>query len=129
MRYSELTEASIPPAYGYWITPDGAILPVRRDHGAVAHEHGFSDPDEEYTATNNAMKAGWIRIIAADEFNPNEFCADFVLGLLTRRSVSAVRKIVGGLDPSTFIIHHHGVPGVERFDRAGPFLRKLNAEI
>lgn len=117
MRYREIIEGII-PAYGYWITPDGVIFPVHKDHEIVSQEHGLS--------TDDALRTGWARIVAGDYYKNGEFCVDYVKGSLTRKSISSIRRLARDIGPKEFTIHHHGFPGLMTFDRISPFLLTLS---
>jgi len=116
MRYRDLIEA-ITPAYGYWVTPDGTIIPVPKDHDNTSREHGLS--------VNEALDAGWVRVVAGDVYRNGEFAIDYVDGTLTRQSRSGIRRLARDVEPKVYAIHHHGVPGLATFDLLSPFLQAI----
>lgn len=83
-KKEQVAEAAIPSAdYGYWIKPDGEILPVSfEDHVIVLKMesglHRYSD----------AYRAGWIRIVTDADFSFN-----FEEGKPTRRAISSLRRL------------------------------------
>lgn len=79
-----LEEAAVPPTdYGYWISPEGEIIPVDyQDHGDKIAELGIDNSIE-------ALSEGWLRIIAYC----NWLCVEGLFKYVGPKALMALRKL------------------------------------
>lgn len=92
MRYFEIIlESKIPSStYGYWVSPEGAIIPV-----GYSQIHKEVLTDLEDLSMDAAIKMGWVRIISNNRDGTSrkrlEICAFF--NAVTEKALREIREI------------------------------------
>lgn len=110
-----LLESSIPDTrYGFWVKPDGEVLPVLHyEHESVAFRQGFDEKGPGWSAKDNAMLKGWLHLVADNPANPGSGTGgDIHSKKLTLRSWLALKEIIRSYPADSYhITDYDAKPG------------------
>lgn len=121
MKINErLANSFAPAAYGYWINPEGTILPVQKTHGHIdflMDRYDFihlspTQPNDVWY--NEALSLGWVRVIASNN-NHHQFNMQFKM--LNSRTRESLIDLIDGL--MTYDIYLYESKDYLTFDQRG----------